>query len=171
MKTVLTQFSQKSTAALIAGLSIVASSLLPLSAVAQTAPPKMKLASAQPTLPNGVYLYGQSGEPDQIGKAYFVFEVRQGKLIGGLYMPRSSFDCTYGSIQSDKFALTVIDSYDKTENPYAIATVRDSSVASRENPAFVNVGLEGFQRINKLSDMDRHILNVCKTNYQQRVWK
>lgn len=171
MKSVLTQFSQKSAAALIAGLSIAASSLLPFGSAAQAAPQKTKLAAAQTTLPNGVYLYGQSVQPDQIGKAYFVFEVRQGKLVGGLYMPRSSFDCTYGSIQSDKVALTVIDSYDKTENPYAIATVRNTSVASRENPAFVNMGLEGFQRINKLSSMDQHILNVCKTNYQQRVWK
>lgn len=171
MKSLLNQLSQKSAATLLAGLSIAASSLFPLGALAQAAPQKTKPASAQTTLPNGVYLYGQSAQRDQIGQAYFVFEVRQGKLVGGLYMPRSSFDCTYGSVQPDKVALTVVGTYDKVESPYEIATVRNSSVASRDNPAFLNVGLEGFQRINKLSDVDRHVLSVCKTNYQQRVWK
>lgn len=122
-------------------------------------------------LANGVYLYGQSNQPDQIGKAYFVFEVRQGKVVGSLFMPRSSFDCTYGTFQPDQVALTVVNSYDKSENPYEIALERSASVATRGNPAFKQVSLEGFRPLATLSENDRRILNVCKQNYQQRVWK
>lgn len=152
-----------------AGLSI-ATGLMSLSVPAQAAPQMaQRNATVQTSLPNGVYLYGQASEPGQIGRAYFVFEVRQGKLLGALYMPRSSFDCTYGSVQSDKLALTVIDSYEKSENPYAIAVERNA--VAGQNPGVAPIGLEGFQKLDKVSENDQRILNVCKTNYQSRVWK
>lgn len=148
---------------LLAGLS-VAASLMSLSVPTQAAQRNL----AQTSLPNGVYLYGQAAQPEQIGRAYFVFEVRQGKLIGALYMPRSSFDCTYGSFQPGKLALTVVDSYEKNESPYAIALER-TNVAG--NPSASQLNLEGFQKMNQVSANDRRILNMCKTNYQNRVWK
>ena len=176
MKTALTRVlsSLKQATALIAGLSITTASLVSLSTPSQASPRTMNLdkvvAAQASTLPNGTYLYGQADQPDQIGKAYFVFEVRTSKVLGALYMPRSSFDCTYGSFQDNKVALTVIDSYDKTENPFAIALEQNSSVASRENSSLAPVGLEGFQPIGKLSATDQRILQVCKTHYQQRAW-
>jgi hypothetical protein len=146
----------------VAGLS-VAVSLMALNSPVQAAQKPIT------NLPNGVYLYGQSAQSEQIGQAYFVFEVRQGKLVGALFMPRSSFDCTYGSIQADKLALTVVNSYEKgATNPYAIALER-SNVAG--NPGASQIGLEGFQRINKVSANDKRILNTCKASYQNRVWK
>lgn len=170
--------SLKQSTSFLAGLSIAATSMWSLSAPAQAAPRsldqtvgKNAVAIAQAsTLPNGTYLYGQSEKPDEIGKAYFVFEVRQGKVVGALYMPMSSFDCAYGELDPEKVALTVIDSYDRSENPYAIAVERSSSVANRSNPTMAPVGLEGFQRIQKVSANDQHVLEVCKTNYQKRVW-
>ncbi|MBD2079666.1 hypothetical protein [Leptolyngbya sp. FACHB-17] len=167
----------KQAAPMIAGFSLALTSLVATNAPAQAAPRTLaKNAVAQATtqkttLPDGVYLYGQSAEPDQIGQGYFVFEARQGKLVGALYMPRSSFDCTYGSVEPDKVSLTVINSYDRDENPYVIATERNDSVASRGNPTIAPVGLEGYHRISKVSENDRRILNVCKQNYQQRAWK
>jgi hypothetical protein len=157
---------------LLAGLSI-ATGLLSVSVPTQAAPIQktQKVAIASSTLPNGVYLYGQSAKPEQIGKAYFVFEVRQGKLVGALYMPRSSFDCAYGSVQSDKVALTVVDAYDKTQNPYAIALERNASVASSENPVISPIGLEGFHQISNVSANDQRILNTCKADHQAQVWK
>ena len=141
--------------------------------------PQVRVAQAKSTstavnpspLANGVYLYGQSNQPDQIGKAYFVFEVRQGSVVGSLFMPRSSFDCAYGTFQPDQVALTVVNSYDKLENPYAIALEKTASVATRGNPALKQVSLGGFKPLATLSENDRRILNVCKQNYQQRVWK
>lgn len=161
----------KTAARLLTGLS-VATGLLAMSIPSHAAPlRKPQIAAATTTLPNGVYLYGESSRPEQIGKSYFVFEVKQGKLIGGLYTPRSSFDCTYGSVQPNKVALTVVNSYEKTENPYAIALERNASVASLNNPVLSPVGLEGFHQISQISDTDRRILNTCKADHQDRVWK
>ena len=137
--------------------------------VAQAKPASTAVNSSLPA--NGVYLYGQSSQPDQVGKAYFVFEVRQGNVVGALFMPRSSFDCAYGTFQPDRVALTVVDSYDKSENPYAIALEKTTSVATRGNPALKQISLEGFEPLTTLSENDWRILNVCKQNYQQRVWK
>lgn len=179
MKTQLTCLlnSLKQTTSFLAGLSIAATSVWSLSAPVQAAPRpldqtrnKVALAQAPSTLPNGVYLYGQSAKPDQVGQAYFVFEVRQGKVVGALYMPMSSFDCAYGAFDPEKVSLTVVDSYDRTENPYAIAVDRSGSVANQTNPAMAPVGLEGFQRLDSVSRNDQRILDVCKTNYQKRVW-
>lgn len=129
--------------------------------------PSARLAAAVPAtnLPDGVYLYGQSGEPDQMGKAYFVFEARRGKVLGAFYMPRSSFDCAYGSFHPEKVALTVIDSYEKTANPYEIALERSMAVATNGNPAVSEIGLEGFNRVSRVSINDQRILKVCQTTY------
>ncbi len=117
------------------------------------------------TLPDGVYLYGQSATPDQMGKAYFVFEARQGKVLGAFYMPRSSFDCAYGSFHPEKVALTVIDSYEKTANPYEIALERSASIATNGNPALPTIGLEGFTPVARVSINDQRILKTCRANY------
>lgn len=164
--------SVKQAAPVIAGFSLALSGLMAMNAPAQAAPRTLeKTAIAQnTTLPDGVYLYGQSPKPDEIGKGYLVFEARQGKLVGALYMPRSSFDCTYGQLEADRVSLMVVDSYDRSENPFVIATERNDSVASRD-PVVAPISLEGFHRLSNLSANDQRILNVCKQNYQQRVWK
>lgn len=164
--------SVKQAAPMIAGFSLALSGLMATNAPAQAAPRNLeKTAIAQSTtLPDGVYLYGQSPKPNEIGKGYFVFEARQGKLVGALYMPRSSFDCTYGQLEADRVSLMVVDSYDRSENPFVIATERNDSVASRD-PVVAPIGLEGFHRLSNLSENDQRILNVCKQNYQQRAWK
>jgi len=163
----------KQAAPMIAGFSLALTGLMAMNAPAQATPRNLdKTVIAQATtLPDGVYLYGQSAQPEQIGKGYFVFEARKGKLIGALYMPRSSFDCTYGDIESEQVSLTVINSYDRSENPYVIATERNGSVASRENPVVAPIGLEGYHRLSNISANDQRILNVCKQHYQQRAWK
>lgn len=158
---------------MIAGFSLAVAGLMAMNAPAQATPRTLeKTAMAQATtLPDGVYLYGQSPQPDQLGKGYFVFESRQGKLVGALYMPRSSFDCTYGSVEPEKLSLMVIDTYDRSENPYIIGTERNSTVASRENSTAASVSLEGYHRISTVSANDQRILSVCKRNYQTRIWK
>jgi hypothetical protein len=127
--------------------------------------------AAKQALPDGVYLYGQSAQPDQLGQGYFVFEAKQGHVVGALYMPRSSFDCTSGKFQGDQLALTVVNSYDRTTNPFEIALEKTSNVAAQGNPAFQDIRLEGFQRINKVSENDYRILKVCKADLQKQVKK
>jgi hypothetical protein len=112
-----------------------------------------------------VYLYGQSPERDQIGSAYMVFAVEQGQVVGAFYMPYSSFDCFYGNLQADRLALTVIDSYEQTQHPYAIALEPADTVATTEAES-VPVGLEGFHRIEDPSAQDLAILSTCQSDIQ-----
>jgi len=166
----------KQAAPMIAGFSLAlvgsVAGLMATNAPAQATPRNLEktVIAQNTTLPDGVYLYGQSPKPDELGKGYFVFEARQGKLVGALYMPRSSFDCTYGQLEPDHVSLTVVDSYDRSENPFVFATERNDSVASRD-PVVAPISLEGFHRLSNLSENDQRILNVCKQNYQQRAWK
>jgi hypothetical protein len=148
---------------------------------------KQKLQSLQPTLEttgaiaqasttdrqsgsleDGVYLYGQSQEPNEIGSAYLVFESRDGKIIGGFYMPHSSFDCVHGSLEANELAMTVVDSYSQEAHPYAIALEQTSTVAG--SAATDDINLEGFHPITEISETDENVLSVCVNNYQEQVW-
>jgi hypothetical protein len=120
-------------------------------------------ATSQP-LADGVYLYGQSSERDQINSAYLVFEVTQGQVIGAFYMPRSSFDCVYGDMQADQLALNVVDSYSREAYPYAVALESTGSVAGQN--AASPVTLQGMHRIDNLNDNDQRILSTCKADRQ-----
>ncbi|MBW4582771.1 MAG: hypothetical protein KME42_24655 [Tildeniella nuda ZEHNDER 1965/U140] len=158
---------------LLAGLSLtvglLGAGLLP--AIATSAQSAPRAQATKQVLPDGVYLYGQSTQPDQVGQGYFVFEAKQGNVVGALYMPRSSFDCTSGKFQNEQLALTVVNSYDRTANPFEIALERTSNVAAEGNPAFQNIGLQGFQRLSKVSENDYRILNVCKADFQKQAKK
>ena len=125
------------------------------------------VVSPRASLPDGVYLYGQSPKADQVGAGYFVFEVNRGKVMGALYMPRSSFDCASGSFNGDRLALTVVNSYDRTTNPFAIALEGTSNVAS-SRPEGNLIGLQGFHRISSISQNDYRILNTCKADLKQQ---
>ncbi|MBD2023380.1 hypothetical protein H6F80_02930, partial [Leptolyngbya sp. FACHB-711] len=67
--------------------------------------------------------------------------------------------------EADRLALTVVDSYEQTQHPYAIALDTSSSVAMAGGETIAPVGLEGFQRIDELSANDQRILSTCKTDH------
>lgn len=136
---------------------------LPSSAVGQVEGTDSERTQA---LADGVYLYGQSPEPETMGSEYLVFEVNQGEVVGGFYMPRSSFDCFYGDVESEQLALTVINSYEQTQHPYSVALQPDGAVASADSGS-TPVGLEGYHRLGNLSDTDRQILATCKADHNQ----
>jgi hypothetical protein len=129
--------------------------------------------TAKPSTPaaleNGVYLFGQAAEPDQIGKAYLVFEVKDGRMVGAFYMPRSSFDCVYGSFQPNQLALTVVNSYDQSTYPYEIAIRQSNPVATAGNSAEKKLGLDGMHQLVQVSENDERILGVCKANFPQAL--
>ncbi|NJK67127.1 MAG: hypothetical protein HC789_07745 [Microcoleus sp. CSU_2_2] len=102
-------------------------------------------------LEDGIYLYGQSPKPEEIKKEYFVFEVRQNKVIGAFYLPRSAFYCFYGTVELTQLNLTVVDSYDGSSSPYS-------------------VNLQQYHQISAVSENDRRILGICKAAHQQQVW-
>ncbi|MGD1704082.1 hypothetical protein [Dapis sp. BLCC M229] len=100
---------------------------------------------------DGIYLFGQSRQPEQIQNEYFVFKLKNGKVIGAFYLPHSAFYCFYGIHQKDSLQVKVIDSYDNSASDYT-------------------VDLTKYHRINHVSDNDFRILKTCQTNYQYLVW-
>ncbi len=108
--------------------------------------------SASIHLKQGIYLYGQSPKPNEIKQEYFVFEVRQHKVVGAFYLPRSAFYCFYGNLErTTQLNLTVVDTYDGTTSPYS-------------------VDLQKYHPIPTVSDNDQRILAICKTAHQDQVW-
>jgi len=95
---------------------------------------------------DGIYLFGQSKQPDQIQNEYFVFELKNGKVIGAFYLPHSTFYCFYGTYQKDSLQVKVIDSYENSASKYMVY-------------------LQKYYQISQMSDDDFRILNTCKTNY------
>ena len=114
------------------------------------------IAQSQNILADGTYLYGQSDRPEQICQEYLVFEVKQNQVVGASYYPQSEFACFYGTLTSDKMSLFVIQPYDRTVHPYSI-NLESSSVTNSQ------IGLEGYQRIENISDNDLRILNSCSS--------
>ncbi|MGJ3248572.1 MAG: hypothetical protein ACFE0I_21140 [Elainellaceae cyanobacterium] len=126
---------------------------------------KQAVDSASDTI-DGVYLYGQSSEPSQVGVAYAVFEINDREAVGAFYMPHSSFDCFRGELSARQLQLRVRDSYDQAIHPHALALQDDVNVASAEGTAPSSIELVGYHQIQELSDTDHQILATCKANSQ-----
>jgi len=122
------------------------------------------IASESP-LADGTYLFGQSPQPEQIGKEYLVFEVRDGRVSGAAYLPASEFSCFTGTINSQQLDLAVVDTYDSSAiYPYAIAVETETVVSSTGDRTSIVAQLQGFEQIEQLSDNDLRILAVCQSN-------
>ena len=115
-------------------------------------PPNRASDTASTGLAEGIYLYGQSSKPDQIKKEYFVFEMRQSKVVGAFYLPRSAFYCFYGTLDRTQLNLTVVDTYDGSRSPYS-------------------VNLQQYYPISAIGENDRRILGICKEAHKQQVWE
>lgn len=132
------------------------------------------------SIPDGTYLYGQSNQPQQLGKEYIVFEARQGKVVGAMYLPSSEYSCFYGTLDAKQLNLTVANSYDQTAFAHTIARSQTSEVAAVGDHLNIQnnsdalkyphaVGLEGYQPISQVSDTDKQLLNTCRSNYQAQL--
>ncbi|MEL6320538.1 MAG: hypothetical protein AAFQ57_07775 [Cyanobacteria bacterium J06626_14] len=121
-------------------------------------------SSVVPALEDGIYLYGQSPAPEQLGTAYLVFEVSSDSVVGAFYMPHSSFDCFSGEFRANQLALQIVDSYEQVTFPYSIALENDSVLASSGDVTSAEIELAGFHQIEAVSDNDHRILDVCKAD-------
>ncbi len=122
-------------------------------------------SEARTVLEDGTYLFGQSPNPNEVGSAYAVLSVEGDQAIGAFYQPHSSFDCFTAEVFPDRLAANVIDSYEQTAYPYAVAmTISDSLVAGGGAGAYT---LEGFHRISDLSAQDHEILATCQADLAQ----
>ena len=138
-----------------------------------------QLPTQSASIPDGTYLYGQTSEPQQIGKEYIVFEARQGKVIGAMYLPSSEYSCFYGTLDSKNMNLTVVNPYNQTAMSHMIAraqTVQLAAAGGRINLENTYdsltyphaVQLEGYQPISQVSASDKQLLNTCLTEYQAK---
>lgn len=116
-------------------------------------------ASSEIASHNGVYLYGRSPQPEELGQEYLVFKIEQGRVKGAVYQPRSEFNCFSGSLRAGQMELAITDPYDGNQYPYAIALQSSPPVAS--NTQVSELGLEGYHRLEKMSDNDHRILQTC----------
>lgn len=94
-------------------------------------------------LANGIYLYGEDPQPDQIGKGYVVFTHQNGKVVGAFYYPRSEFDCFAGSLSHNLLDVKSVGA-------------DDSEVIE------VKVNLLDLHPIQTVSRNDQQILSVCQ---------
>lgn len=128
---------------------------------------------------DGIYLYGQSQQPNQIGQEYMVFEVRQGKVTGAFYLPQSEFNCFQGSLAAGKLDLTIAgdagstpysDSIADAQNAPQVATASDSSQIGAQYEQVssqYSVALQNYYQLSNVNENDKQILAACKSNYQQ----
>ncbi|MGG6293279.1 hypothetical protein ACQ4M4_02555 [Leptolyngbya sp. AN02str] len=170
-KHLLNRLEKPLTAALLS-TAFVATGLAQVGVAAVEAFSDMKVAAA-PTglsisqrMPNGVYVYGQVPEAEQIGAAYMVFSVQDDDVVGAFYMPQSSFDCFYGEVQQQQLALNIIDSYAQDVYPYAVAVAPSGNVAANGDDATVPMTLEGFHRLEEVTENDQRILGMCQSDVQ-----
>ncbi|MEO0377921.1 MAG: hypothetical protein AAF329_25655 [Cyanobacteria bacterium P01_A01_bin.17] len=99
---------------------------------------------AQPTLQDGTYLYGRTQKPEQAQTEYFVFRVRNQRVIGAFYMPQSSFDCFRGDLKAQQLELTVMG--------YEQQVYRHT------------VSLNAYHPIGQVSDNDHRIVEACQAD-------
>lgn len=127
---------------------------------------------------DGIYLYSQSPEQEQIGQEYMVFEMRQGNIIGAFYLPYSEFTCFSGTLRSGKLALMVAHAPDSDPYPGSVATQNSQQVAGASDRATIenvynalaspySVVLQDYYQLASVSANDQRLLRTCKNNYQE----
>ena len=131
---------------------------------------------AKNSFPDGIYLYGQSPKPEQIGREYIVFQVRQGQVIGAFYLPQSEFNCFQGKFDATRLTLKMLypDELTNTKSELAFhphsqaqSLATFSSTGSHLPPngraisSFHQVNLETYYQITQISNNDHRIITAC----------
>lgn len=118
---------------------------------------------------DGIYLYGQSPQSNQLGQEYVVFEMRRGEVTGAFYLPQSEFSCFQGSLKSDKLSVIVAADANSEADAAQLAAVGNSRI--EDNYSQISspyaVGLQNYYQLQTITDNDRRILTTCQHNYQQ----
>ncbi|MGF1937851.1 MAG: hypothetical protein RM347_026290 [Nostoc sp. ChiQUE02] len=116
---------------------------------------------------DGIYLYGQSPKPNQLGQGYIIFQKQQAKVTGALYMPQSELNCFQGTINpSGELAMTVNPSSNEASSDRSnqVATSnRLPKVGEDESNSYAySLALQDFYRLNSITASDRRTLQMCK---------
>jgi hypothetical protein len=114
---------------------------------AQQNPSKTNVAA----LPDGIYLYGDSPQPNQVLQNYIVFQRQNDRVVGAIYAPRSDFTCFTGKIQGNTLYGKAI------------------SVGGKIQTVEVNTQLTNLHSIRTISSNDRRILSMCQDTAQANI--
>ncbi len=112
---------------------------------------------------DGIYLYGQSPKPNQLGQGYVLFQKQQDKVIGALYMPNSEFSCFQGTLdRSGELAMTVHSSPDE-DSLTQVATSNGVPRINGDEPITYDysVALQDYHQLKSISVSDRRMLQMC----------
>ena len=117
---------------------------------------------------DGIFLYGSSQRAGEFGKGYIVFEKQAGKVVGGMYMPSSEFNCFQGTLdRSGEIAMT-IKGYAGDINPTQVAST--NGLPKEDDSELTNyaysVTLQDYYQLDTVGKDDRNILQTCKANFQ-----
>jgi hypothetical protein len=100
-------------------------------------------ANKSVALGNGVYLYGNSPQPNQLARHYVVFERRNGAVVGAFYSPQSEFTCFAGGMQGTRLEVEAL-------------------VPEQPKPKAVRAQLDNLYPLQRVTANDQRILAVCK---------
>ncbi|TVR14275.1 MAG: hypothetical protein EA395_02895 [Phormidium sp. GEM2.Bin31] len=136
-------------------------------AVAESVSVAARLDTAPGNLTDGQHVYSSASEANQVGETYMVFEAEGNRVVGGFYMPSSSFDCFHGRLDEDQLALNIQDSYSNDVYPFNLAVSRDTLVADGQSAT--NANIPGFQPLETLSPVDEQVLSTCRGMLSQQI--
>lgn len=119
---------------------------------------------ANPTA-NGVYLYGESSQPNVVGKEYIIFETNGKKTIGAFYLPRSEFSCFYGQFKGSDLKVTLVDPFTEQRSNFTLALDRNNDLNASNRPV---LDKPAYHLLRKVSPNDRRILAICKQQLGNR---
>lgn len=129
--------------------ALLAVALLPVTLVSVGVREQMAQAARQSsatdtsTAPgDGVYLYGNAPQPNQLLHHYVVFERQEGQVVGAFYSPHSEFTCFTGELDGTRLE---VEALPPEQSPYA-----------------VQAQLSSLNPIASVSPNDQRILSICK---------
>ncbi len=98
---------------------------------------------------DGSYLYGETPQPNQLTKAYVVFQRQKGKVVGAIYSPNSEFSCFTGS---------------QTNNTLDVKSVETGELHKR----VAKINLSSLHQIKAFSATEQRIISACKQAAPER---
>lgn len=118
--------------------------LLGLGLREQTAQAHQQAARNQSAmLPNGLYLYGNAPQPNQLAHDYVVFERHNGQVVGAFYSPRSEFTCFSGELQGTQLDVEAL-------------------VPEETETHEIRAQLANLYPLQQVSANDQRMLTMCK---------
>lgn len=113
---------------------------------------------------DGIYLYGESLTPNQLGQGYIIFQKQQDKIIGALYFPQSEFTCFQGKLTKSGELAMIVRTFPGEVGTMEVATI-STIPKNNENELTTypySVTLQDYYRLSSVSSHDREILQICQ---------